>query len=199
MIREMKEQIFAYDDDVKHFLSSNLKKISYLRSLDLDIFHEVMFSFQQETFDKNTYIFKEGELSNAMFLVKNGIIEITVKVEGQDLAIERLYRGSMINQRSFLIADVSDITGKCFETLTLFYLSYEQMQRIRMKSSRLNLEISKIEASDSFKKNPYIIDYIMCKSVASRIRRPQFIEDRRNELTCRLKNAVLYHLVNVKL
>lgn len=41
----MKEQIFAYDDNIKVFMNENLKKISYLKNLDNDIFHEVMFNF----------------------------------------------------------------------------------------------------------------------------------------------------------
>jgi len=29
-VKEMKEQIFAYDDDIKVFMTENLQKISYL-------------------------------------------------------------------------------------------------------------------------------------------------------------------------
>lgn len=29
LVKEMKEQIYAYDDDIKVFMESNLKKISY--------------------------------------------------------------------------------------------------------------------------------------------------------------------------
>lgn len=96
-----------------------------MQSLDQDIFHEVMFNFMQDTFDKDSYLFKENEMSNAMFIVKNGIVEITCPIEGQDLVIERLYRGSIINHRSFLIADRSDISCKCAQTMTLFYLTYD--------------------------------------------------------------------------
>lgn len=81
--------------------------------MDLDIFHEVMFNFVQETFDKGSFLFKEREISNTMFIVKNGILEIMVKIENQPLVIERLYRGSIVNHRSFLIADKSDIDCKC--------------------------------------------------------------------------------------
>jgi len=81
--------------------------------VDLDIFHEVMFNFVQETFDKGSFLFKEREISNTMFIVKNGILEIMVKIENQPLVIERLYRGSIVNHRSFLIADKSDIDCKC--------------------------------------------------------------------------------------
>ncbi len=114
-------------------MEEQLIKIPYLQRVATDSFHDVMFNFKQDTCDKGTYIFKEGETSNGLFIVKSGIIEILVRVEGYELAIERLYRGSIINHNAFLIGDVCDISARCIDTQTLFYLPYEQMDRIRMK------------------------------------------------------------------
>ena len=91
LLVEMKEQIYAYDDDIKAFMTENLQKIGYLKNLELDIFHEVMFNFIQETFDKGDFLFKDQERSNTLFVVKNGILEIISKIEGFQLVIERLY------------------------------------------------------------------------------------------------------------
>lgn len=83
-------------------------------------------------------IFKENEVSNAMFLIKNGVIEIITNIDGHDLVIERLYRGSIINYRSFLLEDISDVTGRCATAVTLFYLTNDTLQKIRMKSAKLH-------------------------------------------------------------
>ena len=80
-LTEMKEQIFAYDDEVKIFLLKHLKKIPYLKTADEDVLNEVLYNIRQETFDKGSYIFKKKEKSNAMFIVKNGILEITCPIE----------------------------------------------------------------------------------------------------------------------
>lgn len=113
IIKEMKEQIWAYDDDVKVFMEHNLRKVSYMKNLDIDIFHEIMFNFNQETFDKGTNLFVEKDRSDKMFVIKSGILEITVKVEGFNMAVERLYRGSVLNHRSFLVNDISDTRAYC--------------------------------------------------------------------------------------
>jgi hypothetical protein len=105
LVKEMKEQIFAYDDDIKVFMEYNLKKISYLKNLDIDTFHEILFNFKQETFDKGTILYHEKEKNSKMYVVKSGIVEITIKVEGFNMAVERLYRGSVFNHRSFLLND----------------------------------------------------------------------------------------------
>ena len=108
-------------------MEQNFNKIPFLKSTEIDIFHEIMFNFKQETFDSGTLIFKENEISNAMFLIKNGLVEILVSIDGHDLVIERLFRGSIINHRSFLMADIADVSGRCGTAVTLFYLTTETM------------------------------------------------------------------------
>jgi CRP-like cAMP-binding protein len=97
-----------------------------------------MFNFYQETCDKGTYIFREGEKSNALFIVKSGILEVLVNVEGFEIAIERLYRGSIVNHNAFLIGDICDISGRCIDTQTIFLFTYEKINQIRMKHPELS-------------------------------------------------------------
>jgi len=51
-----------------------------------------------------------------MYIVKNGIIEISIQIDGYNLALERLYRGSILNPRAFVVGDISDIKAKCCQT-----------------------------------------------------------------------------------
>lgn len=166
-LRHLKDQVYHYDDPIKLFLEEYLKKIHYMQRLDADAFHDVLFNFQQETCESGTYLFKEGETSSGVFIVKSGIIEISVTVEGAALAIERLYRGSIINPNAFLIGDFCDVSGRCIDTLTMFYLTYQQIENIRLKHPELGIEIDKVKKSAAFKSIPYIVDYIMGKSVLS--------------------------------
>ena len=129
------------------FLTNYLKRVHYLQRVDQDSFHDVLFNFKQETCDRDTYIFKERELSTGVFIVKNGIIEISVKVEGQELAIERLYRGSVINHNAFLIHDICDVSGRCIDTMTMFYLTYEDMERIKTRHADLSLDVEMVRKS----------------------------------------------------
>eukprot|EP00347_Sterkiella_histriomuscorum_P000014 403377514 len=199
LLQEMKEQIYAYDDDVKVFMETNLKKIDYMKKLDHDIFHEILFNFQQETFERDTILSVEKEKVKKMFIIKNGIVEITVKVDGVQLQIERLYRGSILNHRAFLVGDVSDIKASCTQTQTLFFLTYDQFQKLCMKNANLEQEIKAIRDSVKGKENPYFIDYIHCRSVVDQqIKRNSKLEERRSKLTCQLKNAVLVKLSNLK-
>jgi CRP-like cAMP-binding protein len=196
-LKHLKEQVYLYDDPIKLFLEEQIKRIPYLRNVEIDTFHDVLFNFNQETCDKGTYIFREGDRSAAVFIVKSGILEILVRVEGFEIAIERLYRGSIINHNAFLIGDICDISGRCIDTQTIFFLNFEKINQIRMKHPELSNQIDKQRASVSGKENPYIIDYIMGRKVL-RTKRSIALEEKRSMLTCRLKNLILLFLSRVK-
>lgn len=138
-----------------------------MQKIDIDAFHDVLFNMQQETCEKGTFIFKEQEKSTGIFIVKSGIIEVTVTIEGSSLAIERLYRGSIINHNAFLIDDICDVSGHCIDTLTLFYMTYMEIDKIRMKHPDLSVEIEKVQTEAKQKEIPYIVDYIMGNNVVT--------------------------------
>lgn len=133
-----------------------------------------------------------------MFIIKSGVLEVILKVDNSEVVIERLYRGSIINYRSFLVGDISDVSGRCATAVTLFYLSFDKLQEIRMKSLKIHQSIAQIESEIVSKDNPYSIDYIQCKSVYEKVRRPLAVENRRLKLTFQLKNAVIYYLSGIK-
>ncbi len=49
--------------------------------------------------------------------------------------------------------------------MTLFYISTERMKVLSMKSSILARNIDQVKSHVTNKKNPYIIDYLSCKTV----------------------------------
>jgi hypothetical protein len=54
-----------------------------------------------------------GDVSNEMYIIYHGVIEIISTMDsGVDFEIERLYRGSVINHRSFLLSDEIDVQGR---------------------------------------------------------------------------------------
>ncbi len=118
-------------------------------------------------------------------------------MEGFEIAVERLYRGSIINPNAYLIGDICDISGRCVDTQTIFFLTFEQINRIRMKHPELSVAIDKLRTGTAHKENPYVIDYIMGKKIL-RTKRSLYLEERRSALTCKLKNLILLLLSRVK-
>jgi CRP-like cAMP-binding protein len=60
-----------------------------------------------------------------MFIIQTGMVDIMHSVEGEPFAIERLYRGSIINHHAFLLNDEIDTDARCIATTSIFSLEFE--------------------------------------------------------------------------
>jgi len=64
-----------------------------------------------------------GDESNELYVIQNGMVEIYTTMEGGvDFVIERLYRGSVMNHRSFLFLDRIDVCARCATPVSLYYI-----------------------------------------------------------------------------
>ena len=76
--------------------------------------NELIFSFIPETHEKETVLFKQDDIANKMYIIQNGMIEINTLMDNSvTFVLERLYRGSVINHRSFLLEDGIDLGARC--------------------------------------------------------------------------------------
>ena len=129
---ELIKRTIRYDDDLKIFLESALKTIEYFDKVPDDTINQVIFSMSFAKFDKGSKIFMVDETSGMMQIIQNGMVEIyTTMDNGVEFVIERLYRGSVINHRSFITEDKIDVNARCQMPVTLFYITWEKMKEIK--------------------------------------------------------------------
>ena len=125
------------------------------------------------------------------------------EIDGEDFIIEKLGRGSVINHNSFLLNDQIDVKGKCASAVTVFYISESDFKAIRKRDKVLDEKVREIEEPLLEKDNCIALDYIISAPSGNNnhIYRPfrdKKEEFRRNLLTVRLKNAVMYYIVKHK-
>ena len=112
--KELVKRTVRYDDDLKIFLESILKTIDYLQGVPDETINKIIFSMTFAKFDKGSKIFQVDETALLMQIIQNGMVEIyTTMDNGVEFVIERLYRGSVINHRSFITADKIDVNARC--------------------------------------------------------------------------------------
>ena len=110
----MIKRTIRYDDDLKIFLESALKTIEYLQAVPDETINKIIFSMTFAKFDKGSKIFQVDETSRMMQIIQNGMVEVyTTMDNGVEFVIERLYRGSVINHRSFITEDKIDVNARC--------------------------------------------------------------------------------------
>jgi CRP-like cAMP-binding protein len=66
-----------------------------------------------------------------MYIISSGYVEVMHTMEDEPFIIEKLYRGSIINHRSFLLADELDSDGRCGSTVCAYVLQYSDLEAIR--------------------------------------------------------------------
>lgn len=77
-----------------------------------------------------------------MQIINTGTVDIKIDIDNKiDLVIDRLNKGSIINHRSFIIADQLDVTAECLIPVTLFYMVWEKMEKIKEKCPVLSQKI----------------------------------------------------------
>lgn len=201
---ELIKRTIRYDDDLKIFLESALKTIMYLDKVPDETINKIIFSMSFAKFDKGSKIFQVDETSGMMQIIQNGMVEIyTTMDNGVEFVIERLYRGSVINHRSFITEDKIDVNARCQMPVTLFYITWDKMKEIKEESPVLSRKIDAIEVMLINKDNPIALDYIISRDATvmknnnqTRSRKEQAYRD---NLTVKLKNAIMFYIVKTRI
>ena len=83
---------------------------------------------------------------------------------GIEFVIEQLYRGSVINHRSFITEDKIDVNARCNMPVTLYYIMWDKMKEIKDQCPILSANIDAIEMMLVNKDNPIALDYIISRN-----------------------------------
>ena len=65
--------------------------------------------------ERDSYFYRENTNSEEMYIIQSGIVEIFHKINNNknEFVIDRLHRGSVVNQNSFLMNDGIDTDARC--------------------------------------------------------------------------------------
>src|SRR3569833_4121381 len=134
------------------------------------------------------------------------MVEIfTVMENGVDFIIDRLYRGSVINFRSYLLRDKIAVFARCMTPVSMYFLTLDKFYEIRARYPDFHYEIKDLEDCMVDKENPIALDYILSrkkvKSASDEFGNLSKQEEQREKrmnwrtnLTVALKNSVMTHI-----
>ena len=100
--RIIKDKRKSYSDEWKNFLILNLTSIEYLKSASEHIFQELYWDLKEETFEKDSFIWKAGDSINKIYFIVSGQIEVTVNHFNKHIPIETLYQGCSMGEYGIL-------------------------------------------------------------------------------------------------
>ena len=102
-----------YNDDKIKFLKEMVSSVDYLKNCGEDLIYNIIFSLQQEVFEKDSIVLHANTQADKIYFVEEGQIELYTVFEGNEFVIEKLDRGSVLNHRAFFIQDSMYVNVRC--------------------------------------------------------------------------------------
>ena len=86
-----------------------------------------------EILEKGALIFKPGDISECLFIIQDGLVELVTTMDnGTEFIVETVGRGVALNSRTFLLEDKLNLTARCHTTVTLFVIDKENFTKVIM-------------------------------------------------------------------
>jgi uncharacterized protein YrzB (UPF0473 family) len=163
MITALKEHIYKeYNDPLTLFIKESLERIPYFQDIGNEAIYDVMFTLTKRFCEKGEIIQNVGENANSnMYIILNGMVELFTHFEEHPFVLERLWRGSVINYRTFFQEYETQVATRCKTKTILLSLSYEKMLDLTKHYEKMENNFLKFQ-KQIFKENKsYPLDYIM--------------------------------------
>ena len=92
----------SYQDPITHFCMERYHRIDYFKKLDKRVLEEISFHLSVNICQFNQVIIQPGEISQAMYLVVKGQVQVFIQSGSEEVVIDYLGKGSVIGQYSVL-------------------------------------------------------------------------------------------------
>ena len=127
---------------------------------------------------------------------------------GKEFIVEKLYRGSIINHNSFLMDDAIDTDAVCRTSVSLYAIDITMIDKLRAKYVKCERILHEHEMKLV---NPKAVEPALDYILRDHLQAKYFTKDRSNntevlnyerearmnKLNFKLKNAVMYHWLQV--
>tara|TARA_B110000285_G_C14904773_1_gene505008 strand:+ start:481 stop:816 length:336 start_codon:yes stop_codon:yes gene_type:complete len=96
---------------MKRFTKKNIQRVDYFKNIGDDALHDIIYNLKIKMFKKGDILQSPGDNATSLFFLQDGVIEIFTQTENNhEFILEKLFRGSIINFRTFFMED----DGKVF-------------------------------------------------------------------------------------
>lgn len=95
-----------------------------------------------EVLEKGAHIFKPGDISECLFIIQDGLVELVTTMDnGTEFIIETVGRGVALNSRTFLLEDKLNLSARCGTTVTFFVIDKANFTKIILLDTVLKKRI----------------------------------------------------------
>ena len=89
--------------------------------------HSILYSLQTKLYEKDDTVNRKQGLHENFVIVQSGCLEAVDDFEGNEFVVDRLFMGTVINFRTFMVQETAFLTLKCKEPTKTLEMSYETL------------------------------------------------------------------------
>ena len=94
-------------------------------------------------------------------MLEFGVLEVFIILEGNEFVIDRLYKGSILNYRTFFMEDLNYVFVRCATSVTVLYLTLPMLNNIIGSHSDMEKYFLSYQNNILKKNKNYPLDYIL--------------------------------------
>ena len=97
--------MYKYKDNQIKLIKKCLRQLPYFKKISTESIYDIIFSLATKEFVKGDILQEVGDIVEALMFVERGVIEVILVLdEGRTkICVERLFRGSIINFRNYML------------------------------------------------------------------------------------------------
>jgi len=199
--------IYDYNDKMLKFIKKSMKTVPYLSNLEDECNYDIIFSLQTKRKFKGDSLQHAGDDADELYFLQSGIIEVYTEFESKEFVIERLFRGSIINYRTFFMEENGIVNLRFAAPSVLKALHKDRMEEICKKYPKMGKTFNQYKLKIIKEQKAVPLDYVMAlpSKITKKIRKnakkrmlgsakfTEVIEDKRKEYR---KNNHGQHMTN---
>ena len=105
LVYALKKSIYLYNDRMKRFMRQCLQQIDFFQDLTEDAIHDFIHNMEVKHYSQGDILQKPGDVATELIFLEDGIVEVYAEFDDHNFVIERLFRGSIINYRTWFMDD----------------------------------------------------------------------------------------------
>lgn len=123
---ELKKTIFSYNDRMKRFIKASIQRVPYFQNIGNDALHDIIYNLKGQKFQSGDLLQEPGDNATSLFFLQDGVIEIFTRTENNhEFVLEKLFRGSIINYRTFFMEDDGKVFYRFGRNSICFVMTYD--------------------------------------------------------------------------
>jgi len=87
-----------------------------------------MYKLKPVFYEKGEIILRAFAEITSLMLINKGVVDVYTTLEGNEFVLDRLYPGSVINHRAFIMEDLMSVNLRCHENCLILEQTFDDFK-----------------------------------------------------------------------